>query len=73
MTVDADLFASLKKRMNQNKTDGGDSADGGPSAGPGPSDPPPPAPTGGEPFGNSAVLEPPSDGDPEAAPAPSGS
>jgi hypothetical protein len=77
VTVDADLMASLKKRMGKNETSA-DGGEGGPSdelgGGGGGDQPPPPAPSGS--GGSSAVLEPPSsNGDgapaPEAAAPPS--
>jgi len=73
VTVDEDLFASLKKRLNGTNTDEGDgesSGDGsGPTGGSG-GDGDLPDGTGG---GSSAVLERPSDGEQLEAPSPGAS
>merc|ERR1719198_832153 len=61
--TDEDMFASLRKRM-QNGTDDGEGGDEGPGMGPPPDDPMPPPPTLDS-GGGAAVLEPPTDDAPE--------
>mmetsp|Transcript_58358 Transcript_58358/g.153250 ORF Transcript_58358/g.153250 Transcript_58358/m.153250 type:complete len:246 (+) Transcript_58358:22-759(+) len=73
VTVDEDLFASLRTRLNSTETITGSEADEGPAGGLGPlppPPPPPPAPAGGA---GSAVLEPPAPGPPADEPEPGAS